>query len=796
VKGDCRMIFKVTKSQVSKIPGIFIISVLCTLFSVLSQEKDTGEYVKKGRDEVGKRNFEEAYRIFDECIGVFSEEADRLAATLSDFPPSSKRSLYQVMNDVAVCYFIKGEALTKQYIELMSRVEALKEKGKEKEAGAVLEEAGKIRDKGIEALSQVIKKYPHAEGWDPRGWFYSVREKAEKTLAKLIPSKSKDSRKEEVVISRITLSDPGGEFPVDYEKYGEFEGRGTENYKYLVKDQQGLSSACGEGIFPNTTSVRYDPGFIEVKKNLYKVDHWKVLNSRDLNLAFYKWNMCGEPGGVKQFYIGDLLERSGLLRHAVKAYYAVVVHYPRAYSLTYWRTPWYVGRAAISRINYLLREHPELGLELVGAEIKVINGFDHDISNDVFVVSPGKLAKKKFYKKLCIFKGRPRKLGKIKKTIGSKVKLVQYESGDWQLLVNEKPFVIKGVTYAPTRVGESPDEGNLADWMLQDTDENGIIDSPYESWVDKNKNNRRDADEKAVGDFQLMKDMGVNCIRVYKQPHKPDKAILRNLYKDYGIMVMMGDFLGKYAMGSRASWSEGTDYANPKHRENMLKSVKEMVEEHKDEPYVLMWVIGNENVYGVACNADKDPESFFKFADEAALMIKKLDPTRPVAIASGDVLFLDVFSKYSPNIDIFGTNSYRGKYGFGFMWKDVKRLADKPCMITEFGAPSIALGYTQEEAESFQAEYHRGCWFDMMRNSSGFGEGCVLGGIVFEWLDEWWKAYEPGYHDEQGLFTGPFLDGYMHEEWLGICGQGDGKSSPLLRQLKEAYFAYRELWSE
>ena len=43
----------------------------------------------------------------------------------------------------------------------------------------------------------------------------------------------------------------------------------------------------------------------------------------------------------------------------------------------------------------------------------------------------------------------------------------------------------------------------------------------------------------------------------------------------------------------------------------ILKSIKDMVLEFKDEPYVLVWLLGNENVYGLGCNADKKPKSFF-----------------------------------------------------------------------------------------------------------------------------------------------------------------------------------------
>jgi beta-glucuronidase len=116
-------------------------------------------------------------------------------------------------------------------------------------------------------------------------------------------------------------------------------------------------------------------------------------------------------------------------------------------------------------------------------------------------------------------------------------------------------------------------------------------------------------------------------------------------------------------------------------------------------------------------------------------------------------------------------------------------------MPTEYGAPSIAKAYTMEESEAYQANYHKAAWKDITCNSAGYGAGNAIGGIVFEWLDEWWKAYQPFYHDKKALFAGPFLDGYMHEEWLGLLSQGSGKHSPFERQLKKAYLMYKELWT-
>jgi len=34
----------------------------------------------------------------------------------------------------------------------------------------------------------------------------------------------------------------------------------------------------------------------------------------------------------------------------------------------------------------------------------------------------------------------------------------------------------------------------------------------------------------------------------------------------------------------------------------------------------------------------------------------------------------------------------------------------------------------------------------------------------------------------------------MHEEWLGVAGQGDGKLSPFLRQLRQSYYTYKKAW--
>ncbi len=722
----------------------------------------SGELINKCWQAHGKRDIENTFKYTKQLIDIYGEKADKDQASLREMP-KSKTDINEVssLNDVATAYFIQAESYLRQ---------------------DKVDDAKKI-------LNLIINKYSFAQAWDPRGWFWSIKLAAEQTLKKIETGSIEVEKKKKVsqLVTKIDLYDPGKEDFVNYSRYGEFKGIGTKDYKYAIIDQEGLISAVGEGIYPNSTSVRWNPGFKKVlKEKRLEGDLWDFVHSPDLEAAFFKWTTSSEPQGVKLFYTGLILEKAGLIKHALKCYYAIVVHFPGSYGWTYWHTPWYVGQAAIAKINFILRNNPQLGYKLVDADIKIINGYDNSVANDIPVVNPGKFVRSKVRSRAKPAAKNPA----IKRKSGDgRVYTVQFDTGDWRLMVEGKPYIIKGITYAPTKVGQSPDEGTKTNWMEDDFNNNGRIDGPYEAFLDINP-------EMAPGDFKLMRDMGVNTIRLYHHPDKVNKELLRDLYNTYGIRVIMGDFLGKYALGSGAQWNPGTDYNNEEHRKNMIESVTSMVNEHKDEPYVLFWLLGNENVYGYACNADTEPEAFFKFANEVAKIIKSIDKDHPVAICSGDILYLDKFGKHAPDIDIFGTNAYRGDYGFGRFWKSVSEEAGVPAFITEYGCPAYAEGKTALEGEELQAAYHKGSWEDIENNMAfGMGAGNALGGVVFEWLDEWWKGYEPFIHDSKGLWAGPFPDGFMHEEWLGVCGQGDGKESPLFRHLRRAYYTYKKLWN-
>lgn len=756
------------------IAASFFIACIVARAGSAEDKPAPGDLIDKAWLSHGTRDIESTIKYTQQVIDLYGEEADRLQSELSSLPKHKHEiEAVQILNDVATAYFIQAEVYMRQQ--------------------------DYEKAKGIFKL--IIDKYPYAQAWDQRGWFWLIAEASQQSIQKIergsveLESKPRPSGP----ATRIVLYDPGKEDFVDYARYGEFKSIGTKDYKYVITDQEGLSAAVGEGIYPNTTSLRWDPEYKKAQKEkrlgmFQKDEEWDFLYTLDLQAAFFKWALAPQPQAVRLYFEGLILEKAGLIKHAIKCYYAIIVHYPGSYGVTYFKTPWYVGQNALSRINVLLRRNPQLGFRLEGADIRIENGFDKDVSNDVVITNPGRFAKVNILDQL---RPKPnRDLLSVKKRSGKgRVQVLQYETGDWDLMVDDKPYTIKGVSYVATRVGESPDDGTMQNWMEQDLNKNGKSDGPYDAFVDRNRNNNQDKNEPAVGDFALMKDMGVNTIRLYHHPMKVNKETLRDLYKNYGIMTIMGDFLGKYTHGSKAQWNPGTDYNNEEHRKNMMDSVLGMVNEYKDEPFILFWLLGNENVYGYACNADVYPDAFFAFANEVAKKIKEIDPDHPVAICSGDILYLDRFGKNAPDIDIFGANAYRGNLGFGYLWRQVRDVADKPAFITEYGCSAYYEGKSEDEGEYYQADYHQGSWEDIIHNSAfSDGSGNAIGGVIFEWLDEWWKGYEPSLHDRKSLWKGPFPDGTMHEEWLGICGQGDGRLSPFQRHLRKAYFTYKRLW--
>ena len=601
---------------------------------------------------------------------------------------------------------------------------------------------------------------------------------------------------------------------VDYCALGVFRNAGTVSYHYDVTDMKGLKEAVGAGIYPDTDGVLNDPLYLRLREQaMLNVGHWESLKLEDPQRAFYIWAQASEEKGIQAFFTGHVLENSGHILPAIKAYYATLVHFPDGICWAADRSfVWYVAQSALQNIQRLTQDYPQLNLELVGASFSVQNGYDPDLDDDIIKVDPGRLARK-------TLDGKKENLPDLNALdiIGTRgqgrVQLVQFSNRHWQMLVDGKPFFMRAISYNPTVIGIGPqsDRNFMARWMFSDVNQNGLNDAAYDAWVDKNRNEVRDEDEEPVGDFQLMKDMGINAIRLYVEnnpvteydPSLINKPLLRDMYERYGIGVIAGDFLGAYTVGSGATWEAGTDYSDPKQRAKMKAAVRAKVLDLKDEPFVLMWVLGNENNVGhdymghnaTRTNASVNPKAYARFLNEVAAMIHEIDGNHPVAVGNVELGLLEYYADYAPELDIMGINSYRGTVGFGSLWENARMKFDRPILIAEYGCDA----YYQDKGEDGegQQKYLEGKFRDIIFNQAGGpGAGNSIGGVIFEYLDEWWKdafGHPEDVQQRAAQFPLEFPDGLSHEEWFGIVGQGDGKHSPFKRQLREGYEYFKEL---
>lgn len=595
------------------------------------------------------------------------------------------------------------------------------------------------------------------------------------------------------------LRDPGTEKVVDYKKYGYFSGIGTFEYLYTITDEAGLAKASGEGIDPNMTARR-DPACRKILSRLKNKDPWKYIGTADPQADFCVWATTRKKldPGIKLFFTAKALQAAGLYDHALKAYYAVMILYPRAFCWNKTKTwTWLVAPKAWDAVVNLTRMHPEVGVRLRGAFIGTEAAIDGNPRKNRVAVTPGTFLP---------FTERDRAKARtdvsrleVVARRGGKVACVKYANGQWGLEVDGKPYIVKGVTFTPTKVGRT------YAWNWMDADENGnkVNDIAYETWVDANRNGRRDSGEAIVGDFRLLKEMGCNTIRVFTTLDI-DKELLRDLHARYGIRVILCDLFGAYTVNSMASWDKGTDYTDTDQRRLMKASALAMAGEFKDEPWLLAYVLGNENnlpadytgVNATRTQAAIQPKEYARFLNEVAAGIHAIDPDHPVGVGNFGLGLIDAYAMYAPELDFIGVNDYAGPDGFGALWIRAKHLMDRPVLITEYGCDAYRTGAGVDEEA--QASYLQNAWEDIVFNAAGHpGEGNALGGIVFEWSDEWWKdpARPPDEQDTEATVEMAFPDGWSQEEFLGIVGQGDGRESPFIRQPRKAYYMYKKLWT-
>jgi len=360
-----------------------------------------------------------------------------------------------------------------------------------------------------------------------------------------------------------------------------------------------------------------------------------------------------------------------------------------------------------------------------------------------------------------------------------------------KLVVNGEDFMINGMNWDYVPIGT-----NFSYSLWEQSDD--IIKSALDA------------------EMGLLKNMGVNTIRIYVgiQP-----KWIQYIYENYGIYTMLNNSFGRYGLTIDGAWTPITDYRDPKTQELLLGEVTEMAETYGNTPGLLMFLLGNENNYGLFWAGaetedfpdDKEKEKamgelrgrpMYKLMNDAAVIMKSIDSSHPVAICNGDLLFADIVAEECKDIDIYGTNMYRGK-SFGDAFERVSKELNMPIMFTEFGADAFNALDNQED-QKMQAFFMVENWKEIYQNAAGLGKaGNSIGGFTFQFSDGWWKLGQTknlDVHDNGASWSngGYYLDtkdgsNNMNEEWFGICAKGPRNERGLYTLYpRAAYYSLKE----
>lgn len=299
-----------------------------------------------------------------------------------------------------------------------------------------------------------------------------------------------------------------------------------------------------------------------------------------------------------------------------------------------------------------------------------------------------------------------------------------------QLLVNNEPYIIKGVCYHPVPKGSS-----------------------------------KRSFENLTQDLALMQEAGMNTIRVYEPI---DDVRVLNQIDEAGFKVVMGFGYNQNGVFDMLS---GTylDY----------------IKKYKYHKAILMWELGNEyNYHPEWFNGDVN--NWYRMLNKATTAIHAIDKNHLVSTAHGELPNSTVLSS-CPEIDVWGMNVYRWDNPQE-VFKQWKAISNKPMYLSEAGGDSYMTiaknGYDKGVNEKAQADANAKILEVVFENQQ------VCAGVtLFSFTDGWWKAGENDKQNPGGWApnsSGVPYDGAPNEEYWGLVDIERNKKEAF-EQVKKKY---------
>jgi hypothetical protein len=314
--------------------------------------------------------------------------------------------------------------------------------------------------------------------------------------------------------------------------------------------------------------------------------------------------------------------------------------------------------------------------------------------------------------------------------------------------VDDQPFTVKAVGYAPTPVGIDPTVTEpYGDYFT----------SEYASFWKR--------------DLPLIRALGANTVKLWGwnniNNHKDFlDALLAD--KDHPLFVIPTFFIGP---------SVYPNLADPNTKAKAISDFDLFLNNIANHPAVLFYNLGSD--LNADWNYGFEKDAVFDLLNTLAVRVKVVEIAnpRPVSTAVNDANSIPTIKQYDGNtkLDLWSLNIYRG-CSFGSLFRDYSAASARPLFISEFGIDAYD-DLRQALGEQQQADCYDQQWHEIETNSS-----IVIGGAIVEYVDEFWKAknaqvdarhigcpnYNPLVQMNCGYQNDNFPDRYANSAYFGI----------------------------
>ena len=341
---------------------------------------------------------------------------------------------------------------------------------------------------------------------------------------------------------------------------------------------------------------------------------------------------------------------------------------------------------------------------------------------------------------------------------------------DSRLLLDGRPFVVRGVVYSNVPIGSV--------------------------WADS----AASSECLYARDFPLITGLGANTVRTLALVPPGSRPFSQALAAN-GLYWLAGFPLDRFFDTRRSLSSGAGQWTSPgtapesELRSQILGEFRAYVEAWKDEPRLLAFVFGNEVDVDYERKFTGPAADFFSMLGDAAAVVREVAAGKLITTSVGDVASIGAFSLGTNDANQSGLPFWSldasGKSVLNPLIQEARNRTAKPVLVSGFGTDAYDAA-TQSEAAPPQAEAARALGQELTL-AAGNRSFRLLGGLWGALLDEWWRGGpDPARHGDQTIEAGgaPF-----HPAWSGLFGVARGAIEGLdtLRP-REAYFALAREW--